>query len=94
MTYASTPAKLPPDPEGKNDNRAAWAGVAIAAFQEVTGTDDEDVLGDLLADLMHWADRDQYDFDAALTRGRAHYEEETTGDPLSEGHRPPDAGSG
>ncbi|MBA4062567.1 MAG: hypothetical protein C0501_02450 [Isosphaera sp.] len=69
---------LPPDPEGKNDDHAAWAGAAVARFIEVTATDEEDALGDLLADLMHWSDRNNYDFDAALDRARLHYEAETT----------------
>jgi len=68
---------LPPDPENMNDNRAAWAGAALSAFMMVTGIDEEDALGDLLADLMHWADRHGYDFDAALDRGRWHYDAET-----------------
>ena len=68
--------KLPADPEGLNDDRAAWAGTALAAFQLATGAEDEFALGDLLADLMHWADRNNFDFEAALDRGRAHYEEE------------------
>jgi hypothetical protein len=46
----------------------------------VTGTDEEDALGDLLADLMHWADRRNFDFGLALDRARWHYEEETTGE--------------
>jgi hypothetical protein len=74
MTYRTA---LPPDPEQMNDKRAAWASLAVRAFQVATGTDDEDVLGDLLADLMHWADRHDYDFDAAFDRGRLHYEAET-----------------
>lgn len=68
---------LPPDPEGKNDDRARWAGAAVKAFQDVTGTEDEDSLGDLITDLLHWSDRNDYDFDAALDRARAHYEAET-----------------
>ena len=48
-----------------------------AAFREATGTDAEDALSDLLADLMHWADRSDYDFEAALLRGRGHYGTET-----------------
>lgn len=80
MTPAITQPHLPPDPEGMNDNRAAWAGLAIAAFQAATGTDGEDVLCDLLADLMHWADRHGYDFSAALDRALHHYEEETSGE--------------
>jgi hypothetical protein len=71
---------LPPDPDGKNDDRAAWAGAALAKFMELTGTDEEDALGDLLADLIHWSDRNNYDFDAALDRARFHYEAETTPD--------------
>jgi hypothetical protein len=73
MTY-----KLPPDPEGMNERRTAWAGLAIAAFRDATGADPEDALPDLLADLMHWCDRKGSDFDAALERGRYHYEAETT----------------
>ena len=68
---------LAPDPEGMNDRRADWAGSAVRAFQAATRTDDEDVLGDLLGDLMHWADRHDYDFDAAFDRARFHYEAET-----------------
>jgi hypothetical protein len=48
---------LPPDPESMNDDRAEWAAAALTEFQRVTGTEDEDALGDLLTDLMHWADR-------------------------------------
>jgi hypothetical protein len=69
---------LPPDPEGMNDNRADWAGCAVRQFQCVTGTDFEDALADLLCDLMHWSDRNNFDFDAALDRARFHYEAETT----------------
>ena len=71
---------LPPDPENRNDDRAAWAGSALAAFMRVTGTDVEDAVGDLLADLMHWCDRNNYDFDLALERARGHYEAETLGE--------------
>lgn len=71
---------VPPDPEGMNDRRASWAGKALAAFQEVTGADEEDALADLLCDLMHLADRAPYDFDAALTRARDHYAAETKGE--------------
>lgn len=78
MTHAITQTHLPPDPEGMNDDRAAWAGLAVAAFQDATGCDPEDAICDLLADLMHWTDRENYDFDAALIRARDHYEAETT----------------
>jgi hypothetical protein len=73
-------AGLPPDPEGKNYARAAWAGSALRHFQSKTGTDYEDSLGDLLGDLMHWCDRNNFDFELALERARGHYEAETTDD--------------
>ncbi|MBA4068171.1 MAG: hypothetical protein C0501_31620 [Isosphaera sp.] len=72
-----TPPQLPPDPEGMNFDRAAWADKAIAAFRRETGTDREDALPDLLCDLMHWSDRAGYRFDAALNRARDHYAAET-----------------
>lgn len=71
---------VPPDPEQMNDKRSAWAGAAVATFQQATGTDDEDALTDLLCDLMHWADRADYDFQAALTRATDHYAAETAGE--------------
>ena len=49
---------LPPDPDGKNNDRAAWAKVALDAFMKETGTDLEDALCDLLCDLMHLSDRE------------------------------------
>ena len=66
---------LPPDPENLNDQRAHWAGQALAVFIQATGVDLEDSLGDLLADLMHRCDRN--DFDLAVDRARHHYEAET-----------------
>lgn len=71
------PKQLPPDPEGQNFNRAAWADVGLRAFQEETKTDDEDLLSDLLCDLMHWADRSGEDFEGRLERARRAYREET-----------------
>ncbi len=69
-------ARLPPDPESMNDDRAAWASEALERFQAVTGTDREDSLADLLCDLMHWSDRNNFDFEAALDRARWHYSAE------------------
>jgi hypothetical protein len=73
---------LPPDREKMNHDRAAWAGAALRQFQCVTGADDEDALGDLLCDLIHWCDRNNYDFDLALTRAQGNYDEETTAPPV------------
>lgn len=36
-----------------NDRRAGFAQAAIDTFRLETGTDEEDVLGDLLCDLRH-----------------------------------------
>ncbi len=74
------PINPPPDPDNLNDDRSAWAGTALAKFMQVTGTDEEDALGDLLADLIHWCDRNNYDFEAALIRARGHYDAETRGE--------------
>ncbi len=77
---AATASSLPPDPEGMNDHRSAWAGEAIATFMLATGTDLEDAVSDLLADIRHWCDRHDIDFDVELGRAVAHYEAETLGD--------------
>jgi hypothetical protein len=73
---------LPPDPDNMNDSRGGWAGAALSTFMKETGTDQEDAITDLLADLMHWADRNGCDFHAALERARLHYEAETAGERL------------
>lgn len=70
-------SELSADPEGMNDRRSAWADAAIRTFQSVTGANEDDALGDLLTDLMHWSDRNQFDFNIALDRARWHYEAET-----------------
>jgi len=75
---------LPPDPEGMNTNRAAWAGQAITTFMLATGTDREDAICDLLADIMHWCDRTGFDFNHELERGRDHYTAETLPEPEQE----------
>jgi len=69
---------LPLDPEQMNDDRAEWAAAALRHFQCITGADYDDALGDLLCDLIHWSDRNEFDFDAALLRARLHYAAETT----------------
>ncbi len=71
--------RLPPDPEGMNDDRAEWALSAIRHFQTITGTDFEDALSDLLCDLMHACDRDPElgVFSTQLKRAVACYAEET-----------------
>lgn len=75
-----TDIALPPDPEGMNDRRSAWADEAITAFMLATGTDLEDAVSDLIADLGHWCDRHDIDFDRELARAAFHYEAETLDD--------------
>lgn len=67
----------PPVPDNKNGERAEWARAALRAFMKETGTEYEDSLGDLLCNLMHLADRDNFDFEAALHRAQDHYAAET-----------------
>jgi hypothetical protein len=69
---------IPPDPEKMNDNRAEWGASCIRHFQCTTGADFDDALSDLLCDLMHWADRNELEFDGQLSRARMHYEAETS----------------
>ena len=59
--------------EPTNSDRAAWAEKALLTFCCQTGTDYEDALGDLLCDLMHWADENEIDFNSALDGAREHH---------------------
>lgn len=80
-TIVGTARPLPPGPEKMNGDRTEGAAAALRQFQRATGCDYEDSLGDLLSDLMHWTDRNNFDFKAALCRARGHYEAETAGGP-------------
>jgi hypothetical protein len=68
-----------------NLDRANWADKAILAFRKQTECDYRDGLGDLLCDLMHWADARNFDFNADLDRGRCHYQEERDEESSSSG---------
>jgi hypothetical protein len=57
---------LPPDSYGQNADRAEGAASTIRHFQTVTGTDWEDGVTDLLADLMHFCDRNDFDWGEEL----------------------------
>jgi hypothetical protein len=72
--------KSPTDPEAMNTDRGEWAAAALRHFQCVTGGDYEDSLGDLLGDSMHWADRENFDFELALDGARGPYAAETAGE--------------
>lgn len=75
--------QLPPDTEGMNDDRAVWAAVALSAFMEQTGCDEDTAVYDLICDLHHWCDRNGQDFNHELERAQISYEEETL-PPLNE----------
>lgn len=77
--------KLPPDPDGMNDDRAGWAHKALVAFMIETGSDKSSAIRDLLGDLMHWCDRNGIDFNTELDAARYFYHAET-----SEGFRDDD----
>ena len=75
---AQSNTNLPPDPEGMNGRRAGYVAAAIHQFQSSTGTDWEDAVADLLCDLIHFCDRESFNFDKELDRARMHYQAETT----------------
>lgn len=78
--------KIPPDPEGMNDDRALLADAALCAFADASGCDViEEAPGDLLCDLMHWCDRQEgkdleFAFSTILARAVGHYDAETRSD--------------
>jgi hypothetical protein len=78
-TSRTVKAKLPPDPDGINDIRARWAAEALWHIECMSGVDHEDAPVDLIADLMHWCDRNGFDFDAQLARAAMRYQAETDG---------------
>jgi hypothetical protein len=65
-----------------NDDRAEFASDAVIAYKDSKGTDEyegeeeQTVLGDMLADLQHWADQYGVDFQQAIENGQTHYEAE------------------
>lgn len=67
--------------EMTNDRRADRARYAVDAYvgrdtAEYVHEEDTTKLGDLLCDLMHWADMMGVDFDYALDNGRGNYDAE------------------
>jgi hypothetical protein len=68
-----------------NADRAAWAGEVIELFADLTGmsseyNDTDTVVCDLLANLMHYCDKEEIDFDEALRMAEVHYIAEVRGD--------------
>ncbi len=76
----ATKKKLPPDPDGMNEQRALSASLALAEFQNDTRTDDEDALSDLLCNLKHYADLHDLNWDQEMSRAMMHYAAEATPD--------------
>jgi len=65
--------------EPTNDDRASWADAAMRTFCETVGIEPEDKrtqLADLLADLRHWCDQHDVDFDEVCEGSREVYREE------------------
>ena len=69
--------KLSTNPQERNDERALWAQVALAAFVAETSTDESNALVEFLVGVMHWCDRSGESFEAHLERARSWYSEET-----------------
>jgi|688.fasta_scaffold109655_6 hypothetical protein len=63
-----------------NEDRAAWAEVACEAFADITGQVMEDelpeIIGDLIANLLHLANQKGMCPEGRLENGRMHYEAE------------------
>lgn len=67
------PPAMPPDPEGMNEERAELAAQALDLID-----DGAEAICDLLANLMHWCDRQPgIDFDAQLKIAKQHHWAET-----------------
>lgn len=82
--------RLPPDPEGMNEDRADWAEDALNTFANEHGETLEpgataaeiaemttQNLADLLADLAHFCDRHNVSFSQCLNTAEMHYDAET-----------------
>jgi hypothetical protein len=69
--------EIEPAPERvTNAHRAKWAEACVSVFIQHTGCDNEDALGDLLCDLMHWAVQRNFALYAALESALGHFEAE------------------
>ncbi len=77
MPAPRRPKPIPPDPEGRNDERASWAQEAIASFMDACPTDLEDAVADLLCNLRHYCDRNNLSFMHEMDRARGMYRDET-----------------
>lgn len=62
--------------EPNNHDRAEWAFRSVQKFQQLTGTDREDAIADLVADLCHLADEWGQDPIEQVRRGLRMYADE------------------
>lgn len=79
-SYSDTVYYKREDIDGMNADRSEWARQAVEAFQCAVGTDDEDAVGDLLCNLMHFCYDTSQDFSALVERARKHYTAEIQGE--------------
>ena len=70
-------ARLPEDPAADTERRADRGRELLGRYMAATGTDEDAALGDLLADLRHMADRDDYDYELADARAESYHADET-----------------
>lgn len=67
-----------------NETRAQWVEFALAEFMTCTGQEEcdgwQEVVGDFIADLMHFCKQRGIDFEVVLTNGRFHFEAEARGE--------------
>jgi hypothetical protein len=62
-----------------NNDRADRAGRLITAYEPGSADlSDESVVGDLIADIMHFCDKWALDFQTALTSAHNHHDEEVS----------------
>ena len=59
-----------------NESRARWAELALKTFETQAGTEGEDSVSDLIANLGHMCDERGIDFKQCLERGAANHDEE------------------
>jgi hypothetical protein len=59
-----------------NAMRVRCAALCIKLYCWMSGSEDENSLGDLMIDLMHWSRAEKFDFNAALFRASSQFEAE------------------
>lgn len=75
--YILIPTHGGKDPDGMNDIRTECGGHDIKSIMDETGTELDNALPDILANLMHWASANNVDFTAELVRAGTNFKTET-----------------